>query len=170
MDDFTELQRMLRLKRHETPPPEYFEDFLFEFHLRQRAELLKRPLWRIALDRLESAWPTIPAARYAYAGSCAAALVAAGLTSAHILNTPTGTLMAAAKPAASQARFVAPPSAAVMRAQSPSRVEFTASHPSFALSELDFDAPRPAAMPNAASRPRYVLDSQPVSYEQPFNF
>src|SRR4051812_5465460 len=53
MEKFTEedISKLLRLKRHEQPPPGYFDNFLHEFHRRQRAELLRQPLWKIALQR-----------------------------------------------------------------------------------------------------------------------
>src|SRR5256886_17366666 len=53
MEEFndSEIARLLRLKRYEQPPPAYFENFLHEFHRRQRDELLRQPLWRICLDR-----------------------------------------------------------------------------------------------------------------------
>src|SRR6266699_2023271 len=53
MDEFndSEIARLLRLKRYEQPPPGYFENFLHEFHRRQRDELLRQPLWRICLER-----------------------------------------------------------------------------------------------------------------------
>lgn len=44
--------RLLRLKRHEVPSADYFERLIEEFHRRQTAELLRRPVWRLALDRL----------------------------------------------------------------------------------------------------------------------
>src|SRR4029450_13703247 len=53
MDEFNdnEIARLLRLKRYEQPPPGYFENFLHEFHRRQRDEMLRQPLWRICLER-----------------------------------------------------------------------------------------------------------------------
>src|SRR5436309_7084147 len=53
MDEFddSEIARLLRLKRYEQPPAGYFENFLHEFHRRQRDELLRQPLWRICLER-----------------------------------------------------------------------------------------------------------------------
>ena len=53
MDEFDdkEIAALLRLKRYEQPPPGYFENFLHEFHRRQRDELLKQPLWRILMER-----------------------------------------------------------------------------------------------------------------------
>jgi len=55
MDNFdeNEIGKLLRLKKYEQPPPGYFENFLHEFHRRQRDELLKEPVWRIALQRAQ---------------------------------------------------------------------------------------------------------------------
>src|SRR5882762_1141883 len=53
MDEFNdnEIGKLLRLKKFEQPPPGYFDNFLHEFHRRQRDEMLREPLWRICLQR-----------------------------------------------------------------------------------------------------------------------
>lgn len=165
-ENFDDLQRLLRLKRHEAPPAEYFEDFLFEFHRRQRAELLRRPLWRLALDRLEGALPSFTPARYAYAGSCAVAVAAAALASGHILLTqPHGARTSAvAMLPTSPVRHLP-----VIAASFP-RLDLHPSRAAVALSDLNFDQPHPYTAPVRNVRPRYVLDAQPVSYEQPSSF
>ena len=45
-----EISRLLRLKRYEQPPPDYFENFLHEFRRRQRDKLRRQPLWSICID------------------------------------------------------------------------------------------------------------------------
>ena len=51
MDD--EIAQLLRLKRYEQPPASYYENFLSEFHRRQRDELLRQPVWRICFERAQ---------------------------------------------------------------------------------------------------------------------
>jgi hypothetical protein len=53
MDPFgnDEIARLLRLKRYEQPPPDYFENFLHEFRRRQGDEFLRQPAWRIWFER-----------------------------------------------------------------------------------------------------------------------
>ena len=76
--DNDNISKLLRLKRYEQPPEDYFENFLAEFQLRQRAEVIHRPFFRIAWDRLCHllAPPNIP--RLAMAGSFAVAVIATG--------------------------------------------------------------------------------------------
>ena len=165
-ENFDDLQRLLRLKRHEAPPPEYFEDFLFEFHRRQRAELLRRPLWRLALDRLEGALPGLHPARYAYAGGCAVAVAVATFASGHILvREPRVVGTGSARIAVN-----APVRRLPVIAASFPRFDLHPSRATVALSDLNFDQPQPYTNPVRNARPRYVLDAQPVSYEQPSSF
>lgn len=49
-----QLQALLRLKRYEQPPPGYFDDLLSSIHERQREEMLRRPAWRLALERVST--------------------------------------------------------------------------------------------------------------------
>src|SRR5437763_5957328 len=67
MDEFddNEIGRLLRLKKYEQPPPGYFENFLHEFHRRQRDELLRQPLWKIALGRAQDFMMSLYVARLA---------------------------------------------------------------------------------------------------------
>jgi len=165
-DEFKDLQRLLSIKRHEAPPPEYFEDFLFEFQQRQRAEMLKRPLWRLALDRFEGALPHFSLPRYAYASASAMAVAAAVVVSGHIVVGPRTT--AAPEVAASSKTPAHHPDALRLAT---SKFDFNSSKRPFRLPEMDFDHARPAAASYARnSHPRYVLDTQPVSYAQSSSF
>ena len=168
-EEFTDLQRLLRLKRHEAPPPEYFEDFLFEFQRRQRAEMLKRPLWRLALDRFEGAIPNFSFPRYAYASASAVAVAAAVVVSGRIVTVPR---TASAPEVAVAAKASSRHAGGGMRMASAPKFDFaTSSTRSFRLPETDFNAPRPAMASFAtSSRPRYVLDTRPVSYAQSSSF
>ena len=49
-----QLSALLRLKRYEQPAPQYFDRLLQDIHRRQRAELLRRPLWKIAAERVQT--------------------------------------------------------------------------------------------------------------------
>src|SRR5215210_4951403 len=83
-----EISKLLRLKRFEQPPPGYFDDFLQDFHRRQRAELLRQPLWRIAWDRAAAFFSEETAGHYAYGAATALVLLAATVTSVSILQPP----------------------------------------------------------------------------------
>lgn len=48
------VSKLLRLKRHESPPEGYFDDFLKEFHRRQRADLLKRSSFSLLMERVNT--------------------------------------------------------------------------------------------------------------------
>lgn len=79
MESNESVSRLLRLKRYEQPPPGYFEDFLAEFQSRQRAEVIQRPLWAIAWDRVVRFLAPPAAPRLAMAASFAAVVLASTL-------------------------------------------------------------------------------------------
>src|SRR5881227_3558625 len=87
--DDHDLSTLLRLKRYEQPPPGYFDNFLHEFHRRQRDELLRQPLWRICLERAHDFMfrLNIPSLT-SYPAAVTAALVLAAFISLKVYQTP----------------------------------------------------------------------------------
>src|SRR5437016_6600105 len=51
-----EIGKLLRLKRYEQPPPDYFENFLHDCRRRRRKgdELFRQSLWRTCVERAKS--------------------------------------------------------------------------------------------------------------------
>src|SRR3982750_4642884 len=101
MDEFdeNEIGRLLRLKRFEQPPPGYFENFLHEFHRRQRDELLRQPLWRICLERAHDFMfkLNVPSLT-SYPAAATALLVFAAVISFKIYQAPENTNLAGNRP------------------------------------------------------------------------
>jgi hypothetical protein len=69
-------RRIIRLKRYEQPPDGYYEDFLKEFHKRQRTELLNPSLSTLIRERLHSMVPELRVPAMAFAGAAAVAVIA----------------------------------------------------------------------------------------------
>src|SRR5437763_8889230 len=91
MDEFNdnEISKLLRLKKYEQPPTGYFENFLHEFHRRQRDELLRQPLWRICVDRARDFVVSFNLSTLtSYPAAVTAVLVCAAIISLRIYQTP----------------------------------------------------------------------------------
>jgi len=73
-EELSDIQKLIRLKRYEQPPEDYFEDFLLEFQRRQRTEMLRRPVWQIAWERANLWLDGFRVPAMAYAGILAAAV------------------------------------------------------------------------------------------------
>jgi hypothetical protein len=149
--DEKQLQALLRLKRYEQPPPGYFEDLLANIHQRQREELLRRPAWRIALERLRT-FLTVPSmGNLAYGGAMAALLVTGVVAIRFALP---------GQPATNSTQYAAnatPAGASV--AQIKERED--------SLVPLDvLPAGVRTVQPINPNATRYIMDSRPVSYEQ----
>src|SRR5258708_24577790 len=91
-----QLSALLRLKRHEQPPAGYFDRLLQEVHRRQRAELLQRPLWKIALERWQTYFGEHSMGPFAYAGAMAAVLLAGAIGVTFLTANPTSSVTAGA--------------------------------------------------------------------------
>ena len=51
---FDEVEKLLHLKRYEHPPEGFYEQFLDDFHDRQRLEIMQRSAWSLFWDRVET--------------------------------------------------------------------------------------------------------------------
>jgi hypothetical protein len=165
MDEFNdnEIGKLLRLKRYEQPPPGYFENFLHEFHRRQRDELLRQPLWRICWDRAQDFifrlnFPSVTS----YPAAAAAVLICAAVISLKVYQQPQLANVALDNR----------PAISALSTNADRESEWTLSSP--ATRVLSTQSLRKfnhgAQTHRVATPPRYVLDSVPVSYESTFRF
>jgi hypothetical protein len=172
MDNFDENQigKLLRLKKFEQPPPGYFENFLHEFHRRQRDELLRQPVWSVLWQRLSDSLfrLNIPSLT-SYPAAVAAVLVCAAVISLKVYQTPQPSGVAMVDTSAPS------PNESVIDQMPNERVAdyFTLSSPLSTHSlgpDLSHQMNESAYTHRATTPPRYVLDRLPVSYEPSFNF
>src|SRR5215471_2430966 len=158
MDEFNdnEIARLLRLKRYEQPPPGYFENFLHEFHRRQRDELLRQPLWRICLERVHNLIAGLDArALTSYPAAVTAVLVCAAIISLKIYQQPEKARVALQSP---PALSMTPVNAeGELNLASPVSMPILRTQPVRSLNQ--------SAQTHRTAPPRYVLDSVPVSYK-----
>lgn len=155
----TDLQKLLRLKRYEQPPPAYFEDFLEEFQQRQRTEMLRQPAWQVAWERLGAYVGRVSLPRVAYHAATAAVVLTAGTVSWKILESDAGVPAVAGSSVKSSALADSTPvrgkaAALVLEDKFLSNAWEGAQH----------------QVADTGSRTHYVMDAHPVSYEPAFSF
>ncbi|MGI8821179.1 MAG: hypothetical protein ACR2ID_09980 [Chthoniobacterales bacterium] len=163
--DEKEIATLLRLKRHEQPSPAYFDNFLHEFHRRQRAELLRQPLWRIALQRAQDFMfqVNVPSLT-SYPVAAAAVLVCAAVLSFNVARPPGHGNVAVASVESQSAALKRPTADSAWNLATPVS---TAHAFDSAVFRTATEA-RPTRRTGAP--PRYVLDTVPVSYEASLRF
>lgn len=157
------ISALLRLKRFEQPPPGYFDQLLNEVHRRQRSELLRRPLWKIAVERVQVFFSAHSMGNLSYAGAMAALLVvgvaAIGLmTPGEIQKGPRGTAIAMNQP----------PTPPVPVSREGGNRMLVAAPANGAQASALANSSRENT--STISAPRYVIDARPVSYEPAFSF
>jgi hypothetical protein len=165
MDPLSEEQigKLLRLKKYEQPPAGYFEDFLHEFHRRQRDELLREPVWRIALQRSQEFLFRLNIPGLAsYPALATALVICAAVISLKVYQTPETVNVAAQNRAPVVATTTSLPDSNWSLANPLATRDLG---PSLVRSVKDSSKTHRVAAP-----PRYVLDSTPVSYEPAFRF
>jgi hypothetical protein len=143
-----QLSALLRVKRYEQPPAQYFDRLLQDIHRRQRAELLQLPLWKIAIERVQTFFSEHSMGHLSFAGALASVLVIGVATIG--LITPGGSI-----------ERISPPHSAA----DPER--FVSLAPSNAAPFLKFPSLQAArsGLETVSHQPRYVIDARPASYE-----
>ncbi|CAN5584585.1 hypothetical protein BH18VER2_BH18VER2_00810 [soil metagenome] len=169
--DENEIGKLLRLKKFEQPPPGYFENFLHEFHRRQRDELLRQPVWSVLWQRLSDSLfrLNIPSLT-SYPAAVAALLVCAAVVSLKVYQAPPSAGLAMAD---SSAALVTHQSVIDQMSSERGPDVFTLSSPLSSRSlgpDLSRQVNENAYTHRASTPPRYVLDRLPVSYEPSFKF
>jgi len=145
-----QLSALLRVKRFEQPPAHYFERLLQDVHRRQRADLLQLPLWKIALERMQTFFGEHSMGRLSYAGAMASVLV--------VGVTTIGVMMPAVQRSDKQVAVTQPTHS------ENEWVRLDNAKPQFALDNPSLQT-APAGYVSVTSQPRYIMDARPVSYE-----
>ena len=146
-----QLSALLRFKRYEQPPAHYFDSLLQNVHRRQRAELLQLPLWKIAIERMQTFFGEHSMGNLSYAGAMASVLVI-GVTTIGLM-TPGNSIERAT---------AASPQLALQAPALPEKLltlETSNTLPTLATPSLQ------SAQPSVGSQPRYIIDARPVNYE-----
>jgi hypothetical protein len=157
-----QLSALLRLKRFEQPPPGYFDQLLRDVHRRQRSDLIQRPLWKIAVERMQTYFGEHSMSPASFAGAMATLLI---LGVAAIKFVSPGVIPHSSGGAVELVKVTAPD---VQEAPHALALEARASTD---RSNSGWESSRPSVPSRQAQRnPRFVIDAIPVTYEPSFSF
>jgi hypothetical protein len=144
-----QLQALLRLKRHEQPPPGYFDDLLQSVQRRQREEMLRRPAWKLMSERVGAFFASLRK-DWAYVGSMAGVLLIGIGAIQMALPKKVAVYTAQEQSGASPSIVQSAPSVATEPAE---------------LARGNVNLREKKAL--RAGPPRFIIDTMPASYEQP---
>jgi len=148
------MHKIIKLKRYEQPPEGYYQDFLHEFHRRQRAELLNLPLSTLIMERLLGLIPEFRVPAMAFAGAAAVAIIA---SLAIIRETPRNEMARAYSASYTPTRPYSQTPVTIQNIQPVS---------------LRINTDQQIQPQNASTLfpPSYLLQARPVSHESPLSF
>jgi len=163
MLDKQELQKLLRIKRFEQPPPGYFDGALIELHQRQREELLRRSATLIWWERFVSGLWNFRVPSHVYSAAFGAfvlvvTIVGSGLWAPYKDATDLSANRAVLS--GHEAQGVAANRLSLGGNLDWSKFHQTASSPKVV----------PVIGPSQAALPRYILDGRPLTYKASFSF
>src|SRR5215469_4561157 len=155
-----QLQKLLRIKRFEQPPPGYFDRALIELHQRQREELLRRSATSIGWERFVSRLGNFRIPSYAYGAAfgvfvVVVTIVGSGLWAPY--KDATGLSANRAVLFGPEAEGVEANRLALSGKLDWSKFHHTASKVV------------PVIGPSQTALPRFVLDGRPLSYKASFS-
>jgi hypothetical protein len=91
MKDSEDIQRLIRLKKYETPGDEYFQNFLEDFKDRQRGEMLQQSARGLLFERVTMWFDDLSGPRWLVpAGATAAAAIALGIYAIRPVSSENG--------------------------------------------------------------------------------
>jgi len=158
-----QLQKLLRIKRFEQPPPGYFDRALIELHQRQREELLRRSATLIWWERFVSGLGNFRIPSYAYGAALGVFVVVATIVGSGLwapYKDATGLSANRAVVSGPEAEGVEANRLALSGNLDWSKFHHTASSPKVV----------PVIGPSQTALPRYILDGRPLSYKASFSF
>ena len=157
MLDEQELQKLLRMKRFEQPPPGYFDSTLVELHKRQREELLRRSATSIWWERFVSGLGNFRVPSYAYGAMFGVFVV--------VVTIVGSGLWAPYKDARAILSGPEAQGGVANRLSLSGNLDWSKLHQTASSPKVV-----PVVGPSQTALPRYVLDGRPLTYRASFSF